>query len=369
MLLPLALFGLTACAQGLNLPSFARPTFPPSTIDNDGTFFGRYDVRKTMALLDPDPRSINSYFFTFWLTTVDGGKYHATLNPFLTGSTASAGTFSLNDLTTLESKGAVAFGPASGSVESLNVQSATHNLSSPVGSDNYTTMKLDGDYAGFALNTIIHPTGPNIYFGGSGGMSLPGNTGNDTNVPIGWSWYWGNPHLQVEGTVTVNGTALEIDSSQSFGFLERQYGLFSVGPKGFILFWLYLPSGEFVHIWVVSPHEDGTGDAALATVWHPNGLHQNVPVDMNTTRAWDESVGATGRRYFNKFQVGLPAINASFTINKWIRDAECAPPAAAAAAGVTPLSESYCDGEALWNGETVPVFGHCEQLSALFTEN
>lgn len=168
--------------------------------------------------------------------------------------------------------------------------------------------------------------------------------------------------MEVTGTITLDGTLVEIDTEQSFGLLERQYGSFDVDSKGLYLFWAYLPNGIVVQVWVISPRKDGTGPSGMATVWHPNGLHEVVPVDMSATPAWDPSVSkTTGREYFNKFEVALTARAAFFSFEKPIQDAEVGP--APGKTGLT-ISESYCEGTVEWEGETQRWFGHCEELSA-----
>ncbi|KPM41689.1 hypothetical protein AK830_g4867 [Neonectria ditissima] len=92
--------------------------------------------------------------------------------------------------------------------------------------------------------------------------------------------------------------------------------------------------------------------SGIATIWHPNGLHEVVSVDMSATPAWDPSISkATGREYFNKFKVALTTRNAFFSFEKPIRDAEVK-----SAPGQTGLiiSESYCEGTVKWEGKTLP---------------
>ncbi|KAF4965912.1 hypothetical protein FSARC_6337 [Fusarium sarcochroum] len=346
------------------LPSFAPRDYAPSTLENDGTDVGRYDVRKTMAIVNPDPKWINSYYFLFWLTTVDGRKYHLCIDPILFGNSTTGGLYSLNDLSNpsnIKAKGASNMVPGYGSTEALNLRSTPHNVTSPKGSDNFSTIALKTNFAGVEINTEVQPTGKNMYYGGMGGIVTPGFGDDFTTLPPGWSWYWANPHLKVKGTITLDGTPVSIDGDQSFGLLERQYGAFDVATKGFYLFWAYLPDGIVVQVWVISPRNDGTGPSGMATIWHPNGVHEVIPVDMSATRAWDTSVSdVTGRLYFNKFKVALTTRNALFTFQVPIRDAEVRP--AKGQPGLI-ISESYCEGLVEWDGETLPWFGHCEELS------
>ncbi|KAF4333823.1 hypothetical protein FBEOM_12353 [Fusarium beomiforme] len=290
----------------------------------------------------------------------------AVINPDLKWANSTTSSFyflnDLNDPSKYKSKGASYTGPAFGNTEALDFQSIPHNLTSPWGSDNFSTVVLDTDFGGVKLNTVVHPTGKNMYYRGVGGIVTPGYGNDFTTFPPGWSWYWTNPHLQVTGTITVDGKLVSIDTSQSLGLLERQYGAFRVFEKGFYLLWAYLPNGIVVQVWVISPRADGTGPSSMVTIWHPNGLHEVPAVNMSATRAWDLSISkATRREYFNKFRVALTAHNMKFNFEKSIRDTEIRP-----VPGMTGLivSESYCEGTDEWDGEVLPWFGHCEELSA-----
>lgn len=136
---------------------------------------------------------IYSYYFLLWLTTLDGRKYHICVDPILFGNTTTGAFYSLNDLndpSEFKSTGASYMGPGYGSSEALNFRSVPHNVTSPRGSDNFSTIALDTDFAGVKVNTIIHPTGKNMYYGGMGGIVTPGFGDDYTTIPPGWSWYW-----------------------------------------------------------------------------------------------------------------------------------------------------------------------------------
>ncbi|KAH7033968.1 hypothetical protein B0J12DRAFT_582451 [Macrophomina phaseolina] len=355
----ITLLAVLNAVWSLELPSFAPPDFEPSTIDNDGTHVGRYDVRKTMVWLDSNPKNLNSYFFLFWLTTVDGRKYHVTAAPnFYRGETT--GIFALNDLTNLNSTGATVFAPGTGSNETLNFRSAIQNLTSPAGSDNYTNLHLTTDYAGVTLDARITPTGKNLYVGGAGGITITGSGDDYRDVVPGWSWYWGNPTLRLNGTLTVADEALEIDHAQSFGYFERQWGQFGISGGHFAL-WIYLSNGLMIHTWVVGPTvEHPYGVPAWATVWHSNGVHEVLPVD-NTSRAFDIWKSEfSGANYFTKFVLNLSTRNATLNMEQAIREGELTPLPGTEGYNIT---EAYGQGEGTWEGEEVQFFGHIEQLS------
>lgn len=154
---------------------------------------------------------------------------------------------------------------------------------------------------------------------------------------------------------------MAIDPTQSFGFLERQWGQMEL--RNWYSYWLYLSNGIFVHAWLNEPTVDGTnsGELAVVTIWYPNGAHEVLPSDT-TSRAWDASRSSkTGELYFNEFQLDLSIRNASLRVTKFARDAIFDPVAGVA----TNLSEAYAQGQGMWEGKPVLVFGHVEQKSAL----
>lgn len=170
-----------------------------------------------------------------------------------------------------------------------------------------------------------------------------------------------NPNTQVSGTLTIDGTAHEIDPKESFSLFERQWGNFGVG-KGYYLLWLFLESGEVLCSWSLEPELDGTAKIAFASIWHPNGLHEMIPVGPNSVASDVSTSEKTGVKYFNKFVLDLPTRNAEFRFEKWVREAEITP---AVEQRYIVISESYGEGTGRFNGRDVRVHGHVEQLSTL----
>jgi hypothetical protein len=169
----------------------------------------------------------------------------------------------------------------------------------------------------------------------------------------------GNPTLQLEGTITYKGEQMAIDSCESRGYFERQTGSFGISG-GHWGFWLYLSNGLFVHGWVVTPTiENPAGQEAWATVWHPNGITEVLEVD-NTTDAWNVFQSEAGKNYFQDFRLDLSQRQASFNMHQLIKEGE-----------ITPLpdtrgyniSETYGQGDGVWEGQNVTWWGHIEQLS------
>ncbi|KAH6662235.1 hypothetical protein B0J14DRAFT_687190 [Halenospora varia] len=312
---------------GLEVPSFAPPSFEPSTIDNDGTHVDH----------------LKSVFFLIWLTTVDGRKYHITLAPNFIGDNQTSGIFGIEDLSTLTGTGATVFGPATGSNEALNLRSEYQNFTSPAGSDNFTNLYFTSDYAGVTVDMHFSPTGQNLYIGGSGGITLPSSGQDFRTLMPGYSWYWANPTMRLNGTLTVNGEVLQVDYNQSFAYMERQTGTFDL--SGYYAFWLYLSNGLMIHSWVVGPTLDVPyGVPSFATVWYPSGLHEVVSVDPTSTASDIWISNSTGKTYFNKFVFNLSAKNASLTIEQAVRNRELGP---------LPGTQGYIISEAYGQGSGV----------------
>ncbi|KAF5540639.1 hydroxyneurosporene synthase [Fusarium napiforme] len=346
--------------------SWAPPEYDPTTIDNDGTFVNRYDARKTLAYVTQDTNNVNNVFMLYWITTKCGKKYHLTSNAGLRGSQLLGTFISLNDLQDLTSRGASILHPGSGNPKRLELRSATQNITSPEDGDQWTNTHLDLDFVGIKLDVTLRPTGGNFYYGGGGGIQLV-NRGPDPDGSTslaGWSWYWANPTTRLIGKLAVDGKEMEIDTDQSYALFERQWGNFHIG-KGYYALWFYLETGEVLISWCMEPTPEGVSKIAFASVWHPNGRHEMLPVGPKS-RASDISVSPrTGLKYFNTFFLDLPCRNAHFTFDKWVRDGELIPAMEGQRDTYITISESYGEGTGLWDDKRVLIQGHVEQLSMM----
>ncbi|KAF5662773.1 hydroxyneurosporene synthase [Fusarium denticulatum] len=346
--------------------SWAPPDYDPTTIDNDGTFVNRYDARKTLAYVTEDTNNVNNVFMLYWITTKCGKKYHLTSNAGLRGSQLLGTFISLNDLQDLTSRGASILHPGSGNPKRLELKSATQNITSPEDGDQWTNTHLDLDLVGIKLDVTLRPTGGNFYYGGGGGIQLV-NRGPDPDGSTslaGWSWYWANPTTRLTGKLVIDGKEMEIDTEQSYALFERQWGNFHIG-KGYYALWFYLETGEVLISWCMEPTPDGVSKIAFASVWHPNGRHEMLPVGPKS-RASDISISPrTGLKYFNTFFLDLPSRNAHFTFDKWVRDGELIPAMEEQRDKYITISESYGEGTGMWDDKQVLIQGHVEQLSMM----
>ncbi|KAM6530432.1 hypothetical protein FALCPG4_008560 [Fusarium falciforme] len=343
--------------------SWTPPSYPPTNIENDGTRVNRYDCRKTLAYTTDDTNNVNNVYMLYWIVTEDGRKYHLNSNAGLTKS--MFGTFlSLNDFQTMEARGASTLAPAIVEEGLMSRKCDPQSIVSPSHGDQWTGTEMSIDYLGVKLDVIIKPTGGNFYYGGGGGIQLAPR-GPDPDPALthpGWSWYWANPTTRLEGTLTVDGEEHRIDTEKSFALFERQWGNFHIGA-GYWALWFYLETGEVVISWGMEPTSDGKVETSFASIWHPNGIHEMIPVGSETRGSDISMSAATGLKYFNHFFIDLPARNASFTFKKWFRNAELVPDPPELK--YITISESYGEGTAMWNGNEVKLFGHAEQLSTL----
>ncbi|CAF3434715.1 unnamed protein product [Fusarium graminearum] len=132
--------------------SWAPPSYPPTTIENDGTFVNRYDARKTLAYVTTDTNNVNNVFMLYWYTTKEGLKYHLTSNAGLRGDKLLGTFISLNDLQDNTSRGASIIHPGFGNPDCLELKSATQNITTPEDGDQWTNTHLELDFVGIKLN-------------------------------------------------------------------------------------------------------------------------------------------------------------------------------------------------------------------------
>ena len=166
--------------------------------------------------------------------------------------------------------------------------------------------------------------------------------------------------MTVNGSFTVGGKKLQIDSENSFGYFERQWGFFNL-DAGYYALWAYLPNGDFMQIWVVAPDVTGRGSSAITTVWHPDGRHEIVEADF--VRASDIWVSKeTGKNYFTEFEIGISTTNTRLRLRQLSQATEVLPENETGSI----ISEAYSEGEGIWEGQPVKFFGHAEQYSFWF---
>ncbi|RTE72426.1 hypothetical protein BHE90_013158 [Fusarium euwallaceae] len=341
--------------------SWVPPQYAPTTIENDGTSVFRFDCRKTLSHVTEDINNVNNVYMLYYITTKEGKKFHLNTNAGLNGHELFGTFVSLNDLQTLKAYGASTLVPGKGSKVRLHWESEPQTIIAPEDGDKWTGTRMLLDFAGIKLDASIQPTGGNFYYGGNGGVCIyPAGPDPDPAIAVpGWSWYWANPTTRIAGHLSINGEEHEIDSDASFALFERQWGNFTCRPLYFAL-WGWLESGEVFIVWGLAPDIEGQFSQAFASFWHPNGLHEMIPVGPES-RCSDISVSsATGVKYFNHFFIDLPARNASIKLKKWIRDAELLPEPPLKE--YITISESYAEGTVFWNGKEVSFFGHVEQL-------
>ncbi|RSL66750.1 hypothetical protein CEP54_003550 [Fusarium duplospermum] len=288
--------------------SWVPPQYASTTIENDGTSVFRFDCRKTLSHVTEDRKNVNNVYMLYYITTKEGKKFHLNTNAGLNGHELFGTFVSLNDLQTLKAYGASTLVPGKGSKDRLHWESEPQTIIAPEGGDKWTGTRMLIDFAGIKLDATIQPTGGNFYYGGNGGVCI-----------------------------------------------------YPSGPDpGPVITLMVMVLGEVFIVWGLAPDIKGKFSQGFASFWHPNGLHEMIPVGPES-RCSDISVSpATGVKYFNHFLIDLPARNASIKFKKWIRNAELLPEPPLKE--YITISESYAEGTVFWNGKEFSFFGHVEQL-------
>ncbi|KXS13963.1 hypothetical protein M427DRAFT_70882 [Gonapodya prolifera JEL478] len=325
-----------------------RPELPPSTQKNDGTLMNMYDVRKTLAYVTEDTGNANNFT--------------STPTPGVRGS-KHVGTFlAVNDLQTMQARGALTLVPGSARYDLLSIKSAPQSATMPEGGDGWTNALMELNFLDVKLAARIQPTGKNFYYGGGGGrdsalavVARPGRGDLTTRMVVA------SPTCLLTGTISVDGATHEFDTANSFALFERKWGNFTCLPVHWAL-WFFLETGEVIISWALGPStREGRTETLFASAWHPTERHEMLPVG-EVTRGNDPSVSSeNGFVYWNHYVLDLPARNARFEAKKWFRDAGLT--AMPAGSRYIDISESYCESMALWELKEVKFFGHLEQYS------
>lgn len=116
------------------------------------------------------------------------------------------------------------------------------------------------------LDLILEAAGPVLYYGGTGSFELLGAR----------QYQYALPDMRTKGTLTVEGRTLQVDGES---WLDRQWGaLPDLHANRWSWMNLSMPDGDKVAVWDIRS-ADGTGpEESWATVLHPDGTHELVPV-------------------------------------------------------------------------------------------
>lgn len=117
-----------------------------------------------------------------------------------------------------------------------------------------------------------------------------------------------------------------------------------------------------MHTWALAPDVNGHTSSTISTVLHPDGRHEVLAVDFTSgSGLWVSE--KTGRNYFTEFEVGSSTAKTRLRVRQHSQEGTEARPDSGE--GII-VSESYVEGEGIWEGEPVQFFGHMEQLSSRY---
>ncbi|CAK1356377.1 unnamed protein product [Cercospora beticola] len=356
-----ALWSRSVIAQASVPLSWAPKDFPITGQKTNAPALNHYNATSTLAYQSDDVTAVNCHSTWFFITTMDNKKHHLSNIICLEGRDLLRVYSVYSDLsnTSVPFQATVRAEPVTAREDRLSITSHTQKISVETAAEQHTFMNWVTEYDGVRVDAQLMPAGSNFYLAGSGGVQLPPSpTQVDPFAGFpGFSWYWTNPNLRINGTFTVNGVTSPIDSTQSFAHYGRQYGYFAL-PSVYWAVWLRFPTGEMLMSWNIFPDSNGHRSSAWASIWHPNGLVEYLPVGGKTS-ASDVSTSASGRQYWNSFVLDLPAINSSLEIQQWTRNAEFV-----ADGSPLNLTESYAEGSGVWRGKWTTFVAHVEQAGA-----
>lgn len=131
--------------------------------------------------------------------------------------------------------------------------------------------------------------------------------------------------------------------------MERIWGHFGL-VQGSTVFWFYLSNGLVIQCQLI-PDLAGGRKAQLATVWHPNGVHETAPIDeIDGSAPWKSP--DMGISYSGKFNISVSAKNSTLKVVKLSAASEAVNKTGVV---VTSMPDSYADDERLYLVHVLPL--------------
>lgn len=148
-----------------------------------------------------------------------------------------------------------------------------------------------------ALDLELHVQGPVLYYGGVGTWPMLGYQ----------QWQYALTGIRTSGTLTLAGKTSEVTGES---WLDRQWGaLPDLSKARWTWLNIALPDGDKLAVWdIVAGNEAPSVGNAWATVLHPDGTHELLPVaplEANASRKWTSP--ATGKTFPTQWVVSIPS--------------------------------------------------------------
>lgn len=121
----------------------------------------------------------------------------------------------------------------------------------------------------------------------------------------GRTWQYSLPALAVTGTLTTAGDTFAVEGR---GWFDRQWcdlPLSKMAALSFTWMGLCLDNDDTLSIWDFTPSNPERG--AFATIVHPNGTHEIVPVEPVERAASDRRAATSGNNYPGRWRVSVPS--------------------------------------------------------------
>ncbi len=196
-----------------------------------------------------------------------------------------------------------------------------------------------------ALDLDLEPQGPVLYYAGTGSFALLGAR----------QFQYALPRMRTTGTLTADGRAWEVTGDS---WLDRQWGAMP-GLRTNRWTWMNmtLSNGDAIALWDAGSVDGTTARESWATVLHPDGTHELVPVTPlaeGASRHWHSLRGSYV--FPTQWTVAIPSRQATLTVTATVLEQEVP------GLGPTSAYEGAATVSGTYQGEQVDGRTYIEQV-------
>lgn len=181
-----------------------------------------------------------------------------------------------------------------------------------------------------SLDLDLDVRGPVLYYAGTGTWPMLG-------FP---QFQYALTDMRTTGSLVLDGTTYAVTGDS---WLDRQWGDL---PDATVMRWTWfnfaLPSGDKMAVWDIRPAADDTGEQVWATVLHPDGTHELLPVTPvadHAGRVWTSPV--TGQRFPTRWTISIPTRDTVLTVESVIVEQELPALAGGIYEGLASVTGTY----------------------------
>lgn len=166
--------------------------------------------------------------------------------------------------------------------EQLNFRYGEYGISAK-SPDSVSSLQIDATAPDYSFNITFNSTSRLLLNGGTGAFAFGPNYSNTSE--------WGIPAGHTEGSLTLDGKTVEIDSEKSLTWYDRQL-IYNGAPESWVWFGIHLPdAGIKGSIWAfTNPETNMRYEFGTFRYGEESQLVLAGNVQPNTSRKWTSSV-------------------------------------------------------------------------------